>query len=190
MLTCALLPGLLPAAGAPGQQPAGSCARPGEERCAPRPGPCCCAAALLRQHLHSSPCRPAGKSTLLNALLGAAILPSTNVPETARVCRITSVPEGPPTLTYQTEDQRAVTVFGANAICEPPSATMRALLRTHLITGAVLRRRHDEAAQPRRTLSWAQQGGRAAAAAEGPRSSPRWRPAHRGPGATGHARTK
>ena len=46
----------------------------------------------------------AGKSTLLNALLGAICLPSSNVPETARITRIIHTPleDGKqPELTYQ-----------------------------------------------------------------------------------------
>ncbi len=45
-----------------------------------------------------------GKSTLLNALLGAICLPSSNVPETARITRIIHTPleDGKqPELTYQ-----------------------------------------------------------------------------------------
>ena len=32
--------------------------------------------------------RPAGKSTVLNALIGARVLPTSNVPETARITRL------------------------------------------------------------------------------------------------------
>ena len=56
----------------------------------------------------------AGKSTLLNALLGAICLPSSNVPETARITRITHTPlkDGKqPELTYQpsgSHEQRTI----------------------------------------------------------------------------------
>lgn len=52
----------------------------------------------LGAHTHSAlgrtphPPPAAGKSTLLNALLGAECLPVNNVPETARICRITHDP--------------------------------------------------------------------------------------------------
>ena len=59
-----------------------------------------------------------GKSTLLNALLAASLLPSTNVPETARVVKITQC-KGPPSLSWQDGAQQR-TVEGAARICVPP----------------------------------------------------------------------
>jgi hypothetical protein len=64
---------------------------------------------------------PAGKSTLLNALLGAVVLPSSNVPETARITRITHtiLQEGqPPQLNYKTAQGDLRTIVGEYAIRE------------------------------------------------------------------------
>ena len=62
----------------------------------------------------------AGKSTLLNALIGSTLLPSTNVPETARICQIQHSPglsSQDSTLTYQAVGQAKI-VQGAAGIRE------------------------------------------------------------------------
>ncbi|CAL8468472.1 g8012 [Coccomyxa elongata] len=62
-----------------------------------------------------------GKSTLLNALLGAVILPSSNVPETARITRITHtvLQEGqPPQLSYTSAQGEQRIIVGDYAIRE------------------------------------------------------------------------
>ncbi|KAK9845844.1 hypothetical protein WJX81_004061 [Elliptochloris bilobata] len=62
-----------------------------------------------------------GKSTLLNALLGSMLLPSSNVPETARITRITHTPltEGqPPRLIYTTATGESREILGEYAIRE------------------------------------------------------------------------
>ncbi|EFN57538.1 hypothetical protein CHLNCDRAFT_143157 [Chlorella variabilis] len=60
-----------------------------------------------------------GKSTLVNAVLGSAVLPSNNVPETARICAIQHTPTAPgPRLAYQTPDGQTVQVEGAGGIRE------------------------------------------------------------------------
>jgi hypothetical protein len=64
----------------------------------------------------------AGKSTLLNALLGSMLLPSSNVPETARITRITHTPlaEGqPPRLIYTTATGESREILGEYAIRAP-----------------------------------------------------------------------
>ena len=61
-----------------------------------------------------------GKSTLLNALLAASLLPSTNVPETARVVKIVQS-AGPPSLTWHDGDEQH-SVEGAGRVCAPPTA--------------------------------------------------------------------
>ena len=65
-----------------------------------------------------------GKSTLLNALLGAICLPSSNVPETARITRIIHTPlkDGKqPELTYQpSTSHEKRTVVGEYGIRELP----------------------------------------------------------------------
>jgi hypothetical protein len=65
------------------------------------------------------PC-PAGKSTLINALLGDTLLPSNNVPETARITAVHHCADAsaPPLLSYPSPDGEAVKVQGAAAIRE------------------------------------------------------------------------
>ena len=68
-------------------------------------------------------CCCAGKSTLLNALLGSMLLPSSNVPETARITRITHTPlaEGqPPRLIYTTATGESREILGEYAIRARP----------------------------------------------------------------------
>ena len=65
----------------------------------------------------------AGKSTLINALLGETVLPSNNVPETARITAVRHTPAAdgaPPRLTYPSSDGGSplVVVEGAEAIRE------------------------------------------------------------------------
>ena len=70
-----------------------------------------------------NPCVGAGKSTLLNALLGSMLLPSSNVPETARITRITHTPlaEGqPPRLIYTTATGESREILGEYAIRARP----------------------------------------------------------------------
>ncbi|KAK9809277.1 hypothetical protein WJX73_000125 [Symbiochloris irregularis] len=60
-----------------------------------------------------------GKSTLLNSLIGEVILPSTNVPETARISTIQHAHLGPgehPTLTYTLQDRSTHIVKSSSAI--------------------------------------------------------------------------
>jgi hypothetical protein len=66
-----------------------------------------------------TPC-PAGKSTLINALLGDTLMPSNNVPETARITAVHHCTDvsAPPLLSYQSPDGQAVEVQGSAAIRE------------------------------------------------------------------------
>ena len=79
----------------------------------------------------------AGKSTLLNALLGAICLPSSNVPETARITRIIHTPlkDGKqPQLTYQpsgSHEQR--TIVGEYGIRKLFASLHCALCKFHSI---------------------------------------------------------
>lgn len=65
-----------------------------------------------------SPLPAAGKSTLLNAILCDSILPSNNVPETARIIAISHADVAEPRLSYTGPDGAAVEVEGAAAIHE------------------------------------------------------------------------
>jgi hypothetical protein len=61
----------------------------------------------------------AGKSTLLNAILGASILPANNVPETARIIAIHHTPDAATArLSYPAPDGQTVVVEGGAAIHE------------------------------------------------------------------------
>ncbi|KAL4860024.1 tRNA(adenine(34)) deaminase [Chlorella vulgaris] len=60
-----------------------------------------------------------GKSTLINGLMGQKLLPSNNVPETARITSIEhQPPDQPPALTYQAPDGQTVTIQGTAHVHE------------------------------------------------------------------------
>jgi hypothetical protein len=62
---------------------------------------------------------PTGKSTLINGLMGKKLLPSNNVPETARITSIEHQPPNqPPALTYQAPDGQTVTIQGTAQVHE------------------------------------------------------------------------
>jgi len=59
----------------------------------------------------------AGKSTLINAICGSKLMPSNNVPETARITSVEHQSSGPPTLQY-TAGGELIKVEGDDNICE------------------------------------------------------------------------
>ena len=73
----------------------------------------------------------AGKSTLLNGLLGALVLPSSNVPETARITRIIHTPLGPgdvPQLVYTTAAGEERCIAGEYGIRDCPFHSLAVLM--------------------------------------------------------------
>jgi hypothetical protein len=83
----------------------------------PFPSDTCHCPQLLGGAIHFACARcVAGKSTLLNALIGARILPTSNIPETARITRLRHAPDCmEPVLTGINDGHRIV---GATAVHE------------------------------------------------------------------------
>jgi Dynamin family len=69
-------------------------------------------------------CATAGKSTFLNALCGANCLPSTNVPETARICRLIHTPLQP--------GQEPVLIDTSQGSNNPSTVVGEAAIHAHL----------------------------------------------------------